>query len=43
MNKAIYRKSMKNLRNSIDVKPVNNIKDCLKKYIKTKLYVEQNI
>ena len=31
MNKAIYRKTMENLRNRIDAKLVNNKKDYLKR------------
>ena len=39
MNNAIYRKTMENLRNRIDVRLVTIQKD----YLKCKLYVAQNI
>ena len=42
MNNAIYGKTMKSLRNRISVKLVNNGR-VFKMYIKTKLYVTQNI
>ena len=40
MNYAIYGKTMENVRNRMDVKLTNNR---FKMYIKTKLYVAQNI
>ena len=43
MNNAIHGTTMENARNRIDVKLVNNEKYYLKTYIKTKLYVVQNI
>ena len=42
MNNGIQGKTIKNLRNRIDVKLVNNQK-LFKMYLKTKLYVAQNI
>ena len=42
INNAVYDKTMENLRNRIDVNQVNYRKD-FKMYIKTKLYVTQNI
>ena len=41
-NNGIQGKTIKNLRNRIDVKLVNNQK-LFKMYLKTKLYVAQNI
>ena len=43
MNNAIYGKTMKNLRNRIDVKLISNEKKLFKIYIKAKLYVALNI
>ena len=43
MNNAIYRKTIENLRNRIDVKLENNKKRLFKMYIKAKLYITQNI
>ena len=42
-NNAICEKTIENLRNIIDVKLVNNEKTLFKRYIKTKLYVAQNV
>ena len=42
MNNGIQGKTIKNLRNRIGVKLVNNQK-LFKMYLKTKLYVAQNI
>ena len=42
MNNAEYDKTIKNLRNRINVKLVSNEKKLFKKYIKTKLYVTQD-
>ena len=43
MNNTIYRKKMETLRNRINLKVVNNEKNYLKLYIKTKLYGAQSI
>ena len=43
MNKAIFGNTIQNVRNKIDVKLVNIKKRLFKIYIKTKLYVAQNI
>ena len=42
MNNAIYRKTMKHLRNRISVQLINT-KRLFKMYLKTKLYATQNI
>ena len=41
--KHFYGKTIENLRNSIDIRLVNNKKNRFKMYIKTKLNVAQNI
>ena len=43
MNNAGYEKTIQNLRNRINVKLVSNEKRLFIKYVKTKLYVTQNI
>ena len=43
MNNAGYNKTIQNLRNRINVKLVSNEKRLFIKYVKTKLYVTQNI
>ena len=43
MNNAMHGTTMENARNRIDVKLVNNEKYYIKTYIKTNLYVVQNI
>ena len=43
MNNALYGKTMKNIRNRIDVKFVSNKKKLFKMDIQTKLYVTKNI
>ena len=43
MNNAICGKSMENLRNRINLQVANNKKGYFKIYIKTMLYVTQNI
>ena len=43
MNDALYGKTMKNIRNRIDVKFVSNKKKLFKMDIQTKLYVTKNI
>ena len=43
MNNAVYSKMMEDLRNRIGVGLANSEKKIFKMYIKTKLYVTQNI
>ena len=43
MNNAIYRKTMENIRNRMEIKRITNEKDYLKCTSKTKIYVAQNI
>ena len=43
MNNTIYGKAMENVRNKIDIELGNNKKKIFQMYIKTKLYVTQNI
>ena len=42
INNAMYGKTLENVRNKINVKLVNK-KNLFKRYIKTKLYVAQNM
>ena len=43
MNNVIYRKTMENLVNRIDIKARKQRKGLFNMYIKSKLYVSQNI